>query len=275
MELVQHLNEICPPKEWTENSLYYVQTLEKHPCSREETIELASRIEHLLTSRRAKQTGICAIRREIFSQLFDELLRQVSTENLLWGKLLLRIRNEINMILEAYAVLFNSSLSFGRTHFIQMTTNLPMKRDKKEKLQRDMKQLTEEIDSLRREIYLKSKSAERFQKEQEETERMQREKSHKLQQSFLVAFDNVSNLTVSYKPKDWGRPVKDVKNFSDVNADEEGEKSSFIDKPVDEINEGHLEGSQISQAKSDLKQMSAIQADKTQSQSHFSGQENI
>ena len=53
---------------------YYVQTLEKEPSSREETIELGRRIDTLLNSRRAKHSGICAIRREIFSQLFDEVV---------------------------------------------------------------------------------------------------------------------------------------------------------------------------------------------------------
>ena len=52
---------------------YFVQSLCKEPSSREEAIALGNHIDNLLTSRRAKQSGICSIRREIFSELFDEV----------------------------------------------------------------------------------------------------------------------------------------------------------------------------------------------------------
>ena len=47
----------------------------------------------------ARDTGICPARREIYAELIDELIRQVSIESPETGVLFVRIRDEINMTL--------------------------------------------------------------------------------------------------------------------------------------------------------------------------------
>ena len=43
----------------------------------------------------ARETGICPIREELFSQCFDELIRQITIKCAERGFLLVRVRDEI------------------------------------------------------------------------------------------------------------------------------------------------------------------------------------
>ncbi len=86
-----------------------------------------------LQQRQARETGICPVRRELFSQCFgkiiiqislilniitfflklDELIRQVAINCAERGLLLLRVRDELQMTLRAYQTLYESSVAFG------------------------------------------------------------------------------------------------------------------------------------------------------------------
>lgn len=85
-----------------------------------------------LQQRQARETGICPVRRELFSQCFgkrreltsfppsflfvtgfsDELIRQVAINCAKRG-LLLRVRDELQMTLRAYQTLYESRVAFG------------------------------------------------------------------------------------------------------------------------------------------------------------------
>lgn len=54
----------------------------------------------------ARETGICPIREELYSQVFDELIRQVTVNCVERGLLLLRIRDDMRSTIAAYQVLF-------------------------------------------------------------------------------------------------------------------------------------------------------------------------
>jgi dynein light intermediate chain len=56
-------------------------------------------LDTFLQQRQARETGICPVRRELYSQAFDELIRQVTINCAERGLLLLRVRNEIRMTL--------------------------------------------------------------------------------------------------------------------------------------------------------------------------------
>ena len=55
----------------------------------------------------ARPVGICPIRRELYSQCFDELIRQVAITCAEQGHLLHRIRDELRMTLRSYEVVLN------------------------------------------------------------------------------------------------------------------------------------------------------------------------
>jgi dynein light intermediate chain, axonemal len=66
-----------------------------------------------LEHRQARTEGICPIREELFSQGFDEIIRQVTINCPERGLLLMRVRDEHKMTLAAYQTLYQSSVSFG------------------------------------------------------------------------------------------------------------------------------------------------------------------
>ena len=67
------------------------------PATKVNVINLQDELDKLLQSRQARETGICPIREELFSQCFDELIRQITIECAERGFLLVRVRDEIKM----------------------------------------------------------------------------------------------------------------------------------------------------------------------------------
>lgn len=72
-----------------------------------------------LQQTQARETGICPVRRDLYTQCFDELIRQVTINCTERGLLLLRIRDEIAMSMEAYETLYCSSVAFGLRKALQ------------------------------------------------------------------------------------------------------------------------------------------------------------
>ncbi len=54
----------------------------------------------------ARETGICPVREELYSQCLDELIRQVTISCAERGLLLLRVRDEMRVTIAAYQVCF-------------------------------------------------------------------------------------------------------------------------------------------------------------------------
>ena len=56
---------------------------------------------------------MCPFREELFAQCFDELIRQITINCAERGFLLVRVRDEIKMTIQAYQTLYESSIAFG------------------------------------------------------------------------------------------------------------------------------------------------------------------
>eukprot|EP00775_Hariotina_reticulata_P009855 gene9855-10014_t len=107
------LNSILPPREWTEDGQLWVQYVSSTPATRLDVINLQERLDQQLQQRQARETGICPVREELYSQCFDELIRQVTVNCAERGLLLLRVRDEMRMTIAAYQTLYESSVAFG------------------------------------------------------------------------------------------------------------------------------------------------------------------
>ena len=59
------------------------------------------------------------MREELFGQCFDEIIRQVTIAEPERGLLLLRVREEIKMTIQAYQTLYQSAVTFGMRKQIQ------------------------------------------------------------------------------------------------------------------------------------------------------------
>ena len=69
--------------------------------------------ELLISSTKSRPTGLCAIREDLHKQAFSETIRQVILNEPERGLILLRVRDEARMTLDAYKTLYESSIVFG------------------------------------------------------------------------------------------------------------------------------------------------------------------
>lgn len=67
------LNAILPPREWTETGQLWMQCVSSTPATRLEVVNLKEQLDMRLQQRQARETGICPVRRELYSQCFGEL----------------------------------------------------------------------------------------------------------------------------------------------------------------------------------------------------------
>jgi dynein light intermediate chain len=93
-----------------------------------------TKLDKKLQERKARETGICPVRQELYSQCFggallppcfselislstfffaDEIIRQVTINCAERGILLLRVRDELKMTLKAYQTLYESAVAWG------------------------------------------------------------------------------------------------------------------------------------------------------------------
>ena len=107
------LNNMFPPKQWEENGHKYIQYISPKIATRENCRELFKALDQKLKERRAKEKGICPVRDQIYSQCFDEIIRQVTIDNPERGLLLLKVRDEIKMSIASYQTLYESALLYG------------------------------------------------------------------------------------------------------------------------------------------------------------------
>ena len=82
------------------------------------------------------------MREDLYSQCFDELLRQITLEMPERGLVLLRIRDEIRMGLSAYQTLYLNAVAFGTRKAVEAETTV-------EDLQVRVKELEKQRDRLK------------------------------------------------------------------------------------------------------------------------------
>ncbi len=135
-----------------------MQYTSKTPPSRAELAQLHEALDTRLVQRQANESGICPVRSELMGQLFgarrggtrrssltqcpilttprpsspssllpraDELIRQVTLDLPERGLLLLRIRDESRMTIDAYKTLYDASVAFGVRKQLQAEQGIP------------------------------------------------------------------------------------------------------------------------------------------------------
>ena len=111
--LTQCLNAMFEPREWTEKGKKYISYVSSEPATREKARDLFKALDEKIKERQAREKGICPVREELYSQCFDEIIRQVTIECPERGLLLLRVRDEIKMTIASYQTLYESAILFG------------------------------------------------------------------------------------------------------------------------------------------------------------------
>jgi dynein light intermediate chain len=82
-------------------------------------VRLKSALEQALEHRQSRTEGICQIREELFSQAFNEIIREVTINCPERGLLLMRIRDEHILTLASYQTLYQSAIHFGMRKLLE------------------------------------------------------------------------------------------------------------------------------------------------------------
>lgn len=171
------LYSVIPPREFEDRGQRWIQYASSTPATRLDVINLQERLDTLLMERQARETGICPIREELYGQAFDELIRQVTINCAERGLLLLRVRDEIRMSMDAYRSIYESSTAFGlrkALHAEQLRVELEAKI---RALEREKEDLQEQVLALE----IQCDAVE----EEERQRRLEEEKKHAEEVSFF------------------------------------------------------------------------------------------
>ncbi|XP_022164943.1 33 kDa inner dynein arm light chain, axonemal-like [Myzus persicae] len=107
---------IYPPVEWMEDGMKWRRVASTEPADRNQVAALAQDLKSSLSHWHARMHGVCLVRRELYKQCFNELIRQVCVNSIDRGELLIKIRNEYNASIMAHKRLFESGLIFRIKH---------------------------------------------------------------------------------------------------------------------------------------------------------------
>lgn len=73
-ETEEILNSILPPRTWEEDGQLWTQTVSSTPATRQDVINLQEMLDTRLQQSQARETGICPVRRELYTQCFGRIL---------------------------------------------------------------------------------------------------------------------------------------------------------------------------------------------------------
>lgn len=151
------LNSIFPPIEFEENGIHYQQCASATPASKADVIKLKNTLETLLHTQKARSEGICTIRSDLYSQCFDEVIRQVTIESNARGRLLTRIRNHYRTLIQSYKDLNETALEFGANKEIQVTLGM----DNLLKYNKDLKEKRRNLELEANDLQIKLEATEK------------------------------------------------------------------------------------------------------------------
>ena len=141
--LSETLNSMFLPREWEENGKRFIQYVSPEPATREKARDLFKALDEKIKERQAREKGICPVREELYSQCFDEIIRQVTIECPERGLLLLRVRDEIKMTIASYQTLYESAILFGIKKQLQAEAGKEELKKRKEELEMKKAKLVE------------------------------------------------------------------------------------------------------------------------------------
>ncbi|XP_053311188.1 axonemal dynein light intermediate polypeptide 1-like [Spea bombifrons] len=171
------LDAVLPPRQWTESEQAWIQRVSSAPSTRMDVVRVQEELDAKLQQRQARETGICPVRRELYSQCFDELIRHVTINCAERGVLLLRVRDEINMTVSAYQTLYESSVAFGMRKALQAEQGKSDMEGRIGQLELDKKELERQLNEQK----AKCEATEKREAERRQAE----EKKHAEEVQFL------------------------------------------------------------------------------------------
>ena len=170
--LTEILNSMFSPKSWEENGRKFIQYVSPEQATREKAKELFKALDEKMKERQAREKGICPVREELYSQCFDEIIRQVTIDNPDRGLLLLKVRDEIKLSIASYQILYESAILYRIRKQLQAE-------DAREQLKKELEEKEKkniELTNKKIELEKKLKTLKKHFGERKEIEANKREK---------------------------------------------------------------------------------------------------
>lgn len=113
------IDALLPPKTWQDTQGKWQRVVNMQPATRADTQRLQETFDQLLEIYQARVHAICPVREKFFLQVFEELIREAACECPERGLMLLRVRDELRLTIEAYQTLYHNSIAYGRQKAVQ------------------------------------------------------------------------------------------------------------------------------------------------------------
>ena len=142
------LNRLLPPKKITDKDQEWVQYVTCTPVAKSDVVSLQENLDRRLQTEQARETGICPIREKLYTECFDELIRQITLNCLERGILLTRIKKELNMTVNSYQSLYESSIAYGIRTLLLAEEEKKLLNDEIGKIENECEELEKQIQEI-------------------------------------------------------------------------------------------------------------------------------
>jgi dynein light intermediate chain len=128
------------------------------PNTKHDLYQLQERFHQMLYNEQALEIGLCAKRRRIYNDLFDELIRIIFLQCSERGLLLARVKNEYLQWINTYEELYSSGMAYGLREYLRKSQEKQNYQSIIQQLENDCQQLHDQVDqeSIRYEKITKS-----------------------------------------------------------------------------------------------------------------------
>lgn len=146
------LNLILPPKKIITNEQLWVQYVSCTPVTKAEVQNLKEGLDKRIKVLEAKETGVCTIREQLYSECFDELIRQVTINCLERGILMMLVKTEYENQIKTYQNLYQSSIAYGIRAYLIVEEEKRKMNDENDQMEEECETLSSDIEALKKEI---------------------------------------------------------------------------------------------------------------------------
>lgn len=146
------LNLILPPKKIITNEQLWVQYVSCTPVTKAEVQNLKEGLDKRIKVLEAKETGVCTIREQLYSECFDELIRQVTINCLERGILMMLVKTEYENQIKTYQNLYQSSIAYGIRSYLIVEEEKRKMNDENDQMEDECETLSSDIEALKKEI---------------------------------------------------------------------------------------------------------------------------
>ncbi|OHS97740.1 hypothetical protein TRFO_35985 [Tritrichomonas foetus] len=153
------LDAMLPPRKTVENGQTLIQFVSIAPATRSDVVKLQTQLDSLLQQRKARNTGICPIRSELYAQCFDEIIRQITIDCSARGKLLVRVRDELRMTIQSYQSLYESAIAWGMRKVIRVEQLKDAIEEENQTLREEKRSLDTKVNDLTAKIQFLEKNS--------------------------------------------------------------------------------------------------------------------